>query len=231
MTSDREVDAVTPYAEDGCARRWPLLVLGVGMLALMVLFTVCGTVTGNEAFILPGAVAVSLWVFTGSCQVFQYWPTGIRIDGDGIRIGGVRRAERGAEARTPRRKPPAPSFQCYQVFSVSWAGVRSITVATDRKQLRQLRKQSRRGPTSGARARMGQVVGFMLGMLVPPFTRAALVIDVDLECAHVPEFRTQQALVVATSQVGTPSPTWVVPTRRPRQLQAVVDQITSSAIR
>ena len=42
MTSNRGPNAVTPYVEDGCARRWPLLVLGLGMPVLFVFFIACG---------------------------------------------------------------------------------------------------------------------------------------------------------------------------------------------
>jgi hypothetical protein len=68
-------------------------------------------------------------------------------------------------------------------------------------------------------------------MLVPPFIRTALVIEVDPQSADSPEFRVVQALAVATSQVGTRSSTWVVPTRHPDQLYTTVNQITSSPAR
>ncbi len=233
MTGDEMPDAVPPYAEDGCARRWPLLVLGLGMPVLIVLCIVGGLATGDRGFALLAAVPLSLWIFTDARLVFQYWPTGIRIDGTGIRIGGVRRAERHRAdepiPRAPRRKPPPPSFQCYQVFSVPWAGVRSLAVVADRAELRRLRKHSRRGPTQGARrAGGGQLVGFWLGMIVAPFTRAALVIEIDPQVADFPEFRVVQALAGSTSQVGTRSSTWVVPTRRPDRLHAAIEQVTNS---
>lgn len=233
MTGDVMPDAVPLYAEDGCARRWPLLLLGLGMPVLMVLCLVGGLATGDQGFALLFAIPLFTWVFTDARLVGQYWPTGIRIDGAGIRIGGVRRAQRhrgdDAEARAPRRKPPPPSFQCYHVFSVPWTGVQSLTVVTDRKELRRLRKQSRQGPKRGMRAR-GHVAGFWLGMLVPPFVRAALVIEVDPESADFPEFREVRAAISAqaTSQVGTRSSIWVVPTRHPVQLQMAVEQITHS---
>jgi hypothetical protein len=234
MTGDEMPDAVPQYAEDGCARRWPLLVLGLGMPVLVVLCIVGGLTTGHhQGFTLLVGIAVCVWVFTDARLVFLYWPTGIRIDGTGIRIGGVRRAERHCAGEpkpcAPGRKPPPPSSQCYQVFSVPWAGVRSLTVVTDRRESRRLRKRSLRGSTDGVRrARGGQLVGFRLGMLVPPFIRTALVIEVDPQSADSPEFRVVQALAVAPSQVGTRSSTWVVPTRHPDQLHTTVNQITSS---
>jgi hypothetical protein len=59
--------------------------------------------------------------------------------------------------------------------------------------------------------------------------RAALIIEIDPEHATFPEFRIQQAAAVATSQVGTRSRTWVVPTRHPQQLAEVVNMIINSS--
>jgi hypothetical protein len=86
-----------------------------------------------------------------------------------------------------------------------------------------------RGPTQGARrAGGGQLVGFWLGMIVAPFTRAALVIEIDPQVADFPEFWVVQALAGSTSQVGMRSSTWVVPTRRPDRLHAAIEQVTNS---
>lgn len=232
MTGDVLPDVVPRYAEDGCARRTPFLVLGIGLPVLIVLCTVVGVATGEKGLQLPTVIALFAWLFTNARLLFVCWPTGVRIDGTGIRIGGVRGAERHRAghpgSQTSRRKPPPPSYQCYHVFSVPWTGVQSLTVVTDRKELRRLRKEGRGGPISGVKAR-GMVIGFRLGMMVPPFARAALVIDVDLESADFPEFRNVKSLTAqATSQVGTRSSTWAVPTRHPDQLQMVVEQITHS---
>jgi hypothetical protein len=231
MTDHAIPDAVPLYAEDGCSRRWPFLVLGMGMPALVLLCSVFGVATADRKFALLAAVPVFVWIFTDACLLPQYWPVGIRIDGTGIRIGGLRRAERRCarkpETRTARRKLPPPPYQCYHVFSVPWAGVRSLTVITDQDELRRLRQQSRQGTLSGVKVR-GLAIDFQLGMLVPPFIQAALVIDIDPQIADFPQFRVQQSFDWAPSQESTPSSTWVVPTRRLDQLHATVEQITNS---
>lgn len=163
-----------------------------------------------------------MWVFTNSMYVFVHWPTGIRIDEDGVRVGNVRHPD------ANRRHPPAPSFQAYRVFAIGWPGVLSMRVVRDRHELRQLAKTSRRATTSGVKARGGAAVGFYLGMLTPPFLRAALVLEIDGEYATFPEFRTRQAKTIATSQVGTRSGTWVAPTRHPDRVAEVVATITGS---
>jgi hypothetical protein len=213
---------VTDYAEDRAALRPMAVLLGVGMPVIVVLAAVLGGVTGQEAFLVPAAIALLVWIFTNSMYVFVHWPTGIRIDRSGVRIGNVRRPD------ANRRHPPAPSFQAYRVFAVGWPGVLSMRVVRDRHELRRLAKTSRRAGTRGVRARGGTAVGFYLGMLTPPFLRAALVLEIDEEYATFPEFRVRQAATIATSQVGTRSSTWVAPTRRPDRLTEAVAAITNS---
>lgn len=212
------------YTEDRAALRPTLVILGVGLPVIVVTCAVAGGITGQTGLIVPAALALIVWIFTNSVRVFVHWPTGIRIDEAGVRIGNVHRP-------TPkrRRRPPAPSFQAYQVFSVKWSGVLAMRLSTDRHELRQLSRQSRRASTKGTSARGGMAIGFYLGMLTPPFMRAALIIEIDPEHATFPEFRIQQALSVASSQVGTQSRIWVVPTRHAHQLIEVVDAITNSS--
>jgi hypothetical protein len=196
--TDARAAAVTDYVEDRAALRPVAVLLGVGMPVIVVLAAVFGGVTGQEAFLVPAAAALLVWIFTNSMYVFVNWPTGIRIDRDGVRIGNVRHPD------ANRRHPPAPS-------------------------LRKLARTSRRATTRGVKARGGAAVGFYLGMLTPPFLRAALVLEIDAEYATFPEFRTHQATTIATSQIGTRSSTWVVPTRHPDHLAATVAAITNSS--
>jgi hypothetical protein len=214
---------VTEYAEDHAALRPVVVLLGVGMPVIVVVLAVLGGVTGQEGYLIPLVIALVLWIFTNSIRIFVHWPTGIRIDGGGVRIGNVRNPD------ANRRHPPAPSFQAYRVFSVPWAGVLELRVVRDRRELRAMTRESRRASTRAVKARGGLAVGFYLGMLTPPMMRAALVIEVDPEHATYPEFRVRQAAAVGTSQVGTRSRTWVAPTRRPDQLAEAVAAITGSS--
>jgi hypothetical protein len=211
------------YVEDRAALRPLVVVLGVGMPVILVLAAVLGGVTGQEAFLVPAALALVVWIATGSMHLLVNWPTGIRIDQDGVRIGNVRRPD------ANRRRPPAASFQAYRVFSVGWSGVLAIRVVRDRRELRQLARTSRRASTKGVTARGGMAVGFYLGMMTPPLYRAALVLEIDPADATFPEFRVRQAAAVATSQIGTRSAVWVAPTRRPDQLADVVAALTASS--
>ncbi|HEX5116990.1 MAG TPA: hypothetical protein VFW65_17500 [Pseudonocardiaceae bacterium] len=213
---------MTEFAEDHAALRPVVVLLGVGMVIIMLASIVVGGVTGQEVYLVPFAIALLVAISTNTLRVFVHWPTGIRIDADGVRIGNVRRPD------ANRRHAPAPSFQAYRLFSVPWAGVLEMRVVRDPRELRAFAKASRRASTKGVKARSGVAVGFYLGMLTPPLMRAALVVEIDPEYATFPEFRTRQAVAVATSQVGTRSRTWVAPTRRPDQLAEVVTAITHS---
>jgi hypothetical protein len=73
-------------------------------------------------FLVPAAAALLVWIFTNSMYVFVHWPTGIRIDQNGVRIGNVR------HPAANRRRPPAPSFQAYRAFVIGWPGVLSMRV-------------------------------------------------------------------------------------------------------
>jgi hypothetical protein len=213
---------VIDYAEDRAALRPVAVALGVGMPVIVVLAAVLGAVTGQQAFLVPAAIALLVWVFTNSMYVFVHWPTGIRIDRDGVCIGNVGHPD------ANRRHPPAPSFQAYRVFAATWPGVLSMRVVRDRRELRQLTRTSRRAATAGVKSRGGMAVGFYLGMLTPPFPRAALVLEIDADYATFPEFRVRQAKTIATSQVGTRSSTWVAPTRQPDRLTDIITEITNS---
>ncbi|HWC79643.1 MAG TPA: hypothetical protein VG756_06730 [Pseudonocardiaceae bacterium] len=216
-------EARVEYAEDRAALRPVVVLSGVGLPIIVVLAAVAGGATGQEGYLFPAAIALLLWIFTGSMYIFVHWPTGLRIDADGVRIGNVRRP--GAN----RRHRPAPSFQAYRVFEVGWPGVLSMRVTRDRRELRRLAKESRRATSRGVRARGGMAVGFALGMLTPPMMRAALVLEIDEQYARFPEFRVRQAAAIATSQVGTRSGVWVCPTRQPDRLAEVIGSIVGSS--
>lgn len=209
------------YAEDRCALRWPLVLLGTTMPILFIVVLTVGTIIRAPGTPYVASLFAAIWIFTDARHLMLVWPIGVRIDAEGIRIGGIRYAERYPNRDLPRKSPP-PSFQCYHVFFCPWEAVRLLELTTDRKKLRELKRASTSASTRGVKARAGVAIGFYLGMLVAPFMRAALVIHVDPERAQFPAFRVQQALAVATSQIGAKSSVWVVPTRRPDELREIL---------
>jgi hypothetical protein len=203
------------YAEDHCALRWPLVTTGLyaPLLALAVVVTAFATQETvlywpSFAFLGLGFVA-----WSSSRERLSYvWPTGIRLDSAGVRIGGVRWAER-HPGRTHRRKVKATvPWQCAQVFACPWEGVVGLGVTTSRDLTREAIRRAYHGrkPTP-------------LGNLSAPFMRAALVIVVRREHARVPGIGPARGpLFVNWSSPGYHQPVWIVPTRHPGQLKAAL---------
>jgi hypothetical protein len=213
MTNQRGPGPVhTYYAEDHCALNWRLLAAGLyAPLAIIVLVIIFLATPLSRAWVAPvlGIIAFTgVWVVFG--QMLPYvWPTGIRLDTEGIRIGGVRWAER-HPGRT-RRKATVP-FQYRQVFGCSWDGVRHIGITRNRKAVKVLV----RGAAHGLRPTP-------LGNLAAPFMRAALVVWVEPDPARLPRIGPARGpLSVNWSSPGYHQPIWVVPTRRPAELEAAL---------
>lgn len=213
MTSHNELEPVHKYyAENHCALNWRLLAAGLcAPLAAIALFVVALATPLWRVWAVPvlGIVALTgVWTVFG--QMLPYvWPTGIRLDSQEIRIGGVRWAER-HPGRT-RRKATVP-HQYGWVFACSWDGVQHIGVTRNRKAIKVLV----RGAVHGRRPTP-------LGNLAAPFMRAALVIGVELDQAAVPRIGPARGpLSVNWSSPGYHQPLWVVPTRRPAELEAAL---------
>jgi hypothetical protein len=104
--------------------------------------------------------------------------------------------------------------------------VRGIEVVTGRKELREL---TRYGRDLGLRR--GQV--FAVGKLWAPFMNAALVVNVDLSAASVPQLRPpaerRDWFKFTYRNPFRPSPVWYAPTRHPDALRAVLAQLRAQA--
>lgn len=189
------------YAEDRSAIRWPYYfhatlwgIVLAGSIAGVVLTTPL-----NPNWSVP-ITAGLIGTILSLLSAFQNWPVGIRVGNDGIRIGGVSRTPK------PDGKPPLGESQRKQLLYAPWSSVRTIALVTDRRSLRQTR--ALRGKPN---------VVNRVGVLWGPFTRAALLIEVDPARVVVPDFREPPAKSrLARSEV---SPVWWVPTRRPDELR------------
>jgi hypothetical protein len=198
------------YAENRCAVTWMIMVVGLYAPAVAISLVVAALIAGNQAFFWIALailmIAVAAWVAGSGDWVRYAWPTGIRMDAAGVRIGGVRWAEK-HPGRVRTRKAIVPR-QYSQVFSCPWGSVLGIGVTTDRDLLRKLNRQAYRGRKLTP-----------LGNLAVPFMRAALVIWVDEARAQVPEIRPATGLLWFNyAEGGYHQPVWVVPTRRPAEV-------------
>lgn len=208
------------YAEDRCALSWRLQVAGLYLPAFAVAFFAVSLLTGMPAVTWTALAVLFLttaWWAAGGSWIRYLWPTGIRIDADGVRIGGVGWAERHrGQVRTRTAIVPR---QCSQVFACPWSGVLSIGVTGDDQVLKAARRQACRGrkPTP-------------LGNLAVPSMRAALVLRVDTDRAQVPAIRAASGIGwYAAAADGYHQPLWVVPTRRPARLREALAMLPPAA--
>lgn len=208
----------TLYSEDRCALRWPLWILGVALPAAGLAWLIGLAIGGQFALAFPGVLVFDVGVL-GSLSLWSNWPTGIRIDTEQIRIGGIRHAERRARRHTrPPSKPPEIAAQRYQVFTCPRRAIRRITVLSDPADLRELRRQARR---YGRRSSATMVPA---GFLQAPFMRGALLIYLDPHALNTQRFRPSYSGSGIRAH-ASPSPTWLAPTRHPAKLRAALAQL------
>ncbi|WP_042380355.1 hypothetical protein [Streptacidiphilus melanogenes] len=215
------------YAEDHCALDLRLLAMGLyGPVALFVLCLVLGFTAGSNWFVY--AAFAPVFCMVNISLLYRNWATGIRVDERGVRIGAV--ASKGAE-----RRNPTVTHQNWAVFSCPWSGVREMFVVTDPGQVRRLRTSPEYYTLSNRWAKPKTMVWCMAGVLVSPLMRSALVVRIDPAVATVPTFRSALFFSNYTDpsdphlsrrlqpRVGD---TWVVPTRHPERLRALIkDQL------
>lgn len=196
------------YSEDRSALRWPYLALLVLWLLLFALGAALMTAWANPVAALMMAVGILGFCSTATLAALV-WPVGIRIDDDGIRIGGVRRTRR------PDRALPWADHQRSEVLRVPWQAVRRAAVVTDKPSIRE-----------AGDLRKGAAI--KLGVLWSPFARSVLLVEVDPDRVVLPKFREQDIdrpfWRPAHRAPVHLSPVWYVPTRRPDALRTVLAQ-------
>jgi hypothetical protein len=221
--ADEGSPGLVGYAEDGCGRSLPLWLQGVAVPVVAVAAFPVAVVTSVWGLYFLSMAGV-VWGFIGAISLRANWPTGIRLDSYGIRIGGVREAEHGTRRRG---RPLRVDAQRYAVFSCPWPAVRGLALITDRAKLRQLRSQAR--SYTGRPGLRLLVMYVPLGWLSAPYMRAALVVHVTPGAVAFPEFRDSGGAGGAPSRTGVPSPTWLVPTRHPDKLRAALARLQGTA--
>jgi hypothetical protein len=200
----------TYYAEDHCALNWRFVAAGLyGPIVALVAFVAAVALHSGASWALLAVMLVALLPWFPFGQVLPYaWPVSMRLDSDGLRIGGVRWAER----HPGRRRKATVPHQYGQVFACGWDGVQRLGVTRDRKAIKVMIRHAAHG-----RRRTP------LGNLAVPFMRAALVILVDRDHCALPQITPARGpLSVNWSSPGFHQPLWVVPTRHPAELEAAL---------
>jgi hypothetical protein len=193
------------YAEDHCGLRWPLTLQAIGWPILLIATSAVFFINGNPSLSFLPTIALVGTIFAIVATVISR-PVGIRITTSGISIGGVRRQHRSSGTGSL----PTATAQRKQVFSCPWPAIQHVEVVTNRDRIKELARY---------RSDHGRL---RLGPLWAPFMTAALVVQVDLTEASVPQFRppdTQRHwLKPFRPDPYTVSATWYAPTRHPMEL-------------
>jgi hypothetical protein len=156
--------------------------------------------------------------------LYRNWPTGVRIDEHAITIGAVR-------SRAAAHRTPTVNHQAWGLFTCPWPAVRSVRVVTGPAEVRVLRTSSLYYTMTnrwGARTDMRYC---NVGVLTPPWMRAALVIDVDVDAVTASKVR--PARFYSNYQAGyfsrvlppALSPTWIVPVRHPEAVRRALESL------
>jgi hypothetical protein len=206
------------YVERHCAfnRRFVawFLVVPNAMLVLLLLLGFLSHLWAVAAPLLGivGYLALITWT-----MVYRNWPTSIRVDGEGVRIGA---------AASHRTRRVSAVHQAWGLFDCPWEAVLGISVVADADGLDRIRHA---GALMAPTNRWGKPRNSMLrkGVLTAPFMRAALVVQVDPGRATVPatsasRFYDNRSTVRQYRDAGVESAIWIVPTRRPVELRRAV---------
>ena len=215
------------YLETRSALNGPLLACSLSWPAAALGCLILGLVVNLQWSVLIGLFAVPAMVWLS--LLYRNWPTGIRMDGLTISVGAI------GSARAARRAPTA-FHQARGLYVCPWSAVAGVRVVTDRAELQRMKHsplyQTFTNRYGGRRVSGGSRISHCnIGVLVSPFMRAALVIDVHP--AEVTATRIRPARLYSNGLDGhfsclvepRLSPTWVVPTRHPEALGAALRAI------
>lgn len=170
-------------------------------------------------FVIMGSMLVPIMICAG--LLYRNWPTGMRIDESGITIGAVR------SARAARRKPTV-NHQSWGLYTCPWPAVVGVRIVTDRAELQLMMNMPQYHTLTNRWSNKRGMRRCNIGVLAPPFMRAALVIEVNPSA--VTASATRPARFYTNYKDGQfshlvhpqLSPTWIVPTRHPDALNTAL---------
>jgi hypothetical protein len=209
-----------PYLEARSALNGALLAYGLWPFAAEAACLVAGLAARQPwFFVTMGGLLVFVMISAG--LLYRNWPTGIRIDESGIAIGAVN-SSRAADWE------PTVNHQSWGVYTCPWPAVLGLRLVTDRDELRKMKNSPQYYTLTNRWSNKKGMRRCNIGVLTSPFMRAALVIEVNP--FKVTATKITPARFFTNFKDGyfshlvhpQPSPTWVVPTRHPEKLGAVI---------
>jgi hypothetical protein len=212
------------YLEAHSALNWPFL--AYCLLAPAVVEFACLII--GLATHQPWFFVIMAWflvpVMISSGLLYRNWPTGIRVDEAGISIGAI------GSARAARRRPTV-NHQSWGLFTCPWPAVQDVRIVTDRNELRRMNASPGYYTLTNRWSNRVRTDRCNTGVLISPFMRAALVIEVNP--FEVTASKIKPARFYSNFKDGRfshlvhpqLSPTWVVPTRHPEALSAALQTV------
>ncbi|QMU72477.1 hypothetical protein [Streptacidiphilus sp. P02-A3a] len=227
--TDRPLDhpgtgpAAILYEERRCANSWQVTASWVlGLLIIICGFTLA-IVTRDLLFGLISAAGILLWTSIGGNEYLLHRRTGIRITTSRLTVGAVALVDDHDPTRPPALGSVTRLGRC--AYSCDWAGIKSLTIVTDPRAIRMMRLDSANlSAAVSTTPAKGQPRVHKLGHLVPPYTKAVLMIYVDTSIACFPKDPHTLKNVV-----NIQSPTWIVPTRHPDALRRALSTFAPAA--
>ena len=212
------------YAEDRCAWSGRRALRTFWLPGLLLVGIVVAAALGSLGAALIVLVFFLAFALLSTMAVLTRLPLGIRMDAQGIRIGGVQAAEQG-RSRVRRRDKPIQGFtRAMHVYSCDWQGVQRIRVLTDPQELALMARG-----TGGPREASGIWWAFLgaaawaPGRFIDTRTGAALVFEVEIERASFQATRPPKNSAAGDLIYNTiRTMTWVVPTRNPQAIKAAL---------
>jgi hypothetical protein len=219
----REQARPAVYEEAHSALNQPFLTYGLfaPVAAEVALLILAITVSPNVFSGLVGGMFVPVLIYMS--LLYRNWPTGIRLDESGVSIGAIRSSR--ARSRTP-----TANHQSWGLFSCPWPSVSAVHVVIDAAEIRRLRKSQRYCTLNNRWGSRSPMPYCNIGVLTPPFMRAALVIDIYP--SGVTATRIRPSRYYSKSRAGRShfieprmSSTWIVPTRDPEGLRQALETL------
>jgi hypothetical protein len=222
-------DSQPSYAEAHSALNGRLLTSCLlAPAGIVIACLILGVILGQPwFFVIMGWMLVPVMVCVG--LLYRNWPTGIRIDATGVTIGAVR----SPWAATRR---PTVNHQSWGLYTCPWPTVLGVRVVTDRSELKRMMSSAEYYTLTNRWSNKAGMRRCHIGVLASPFMHAALVIEVNPFAVTASEIRPARFFTNFKdghfSHLVQPqlSPTWVVPTRYPEELRAVLQLIPGDRV-
>ena len=219
---------VPEYAENGSARRPGMIALALVLPGVFLLGVLAAALAGSVGWAVPLAIPLLFTTFLSTIGLMIRLPLGIRMDAQGIRIGGVEAAETGRSRVRPRDKPIQGFTRAMHVYACDWEGVQRMKVLTDPTELKAMAATITTKTPSGYHGVWWGHLGYAAwapGRFIDRRTGAVLVIEVARERATFQPTRPAKGPVGAreAQRIYTgESMVWVIPTRDPHRLKAAL---------